>query len=162
MKYRLLYENAEGRLQIVVPDPKFQQPREDDATCVARLYANALPGITEFIVCLPEDIPQDTTFREAWKKGDKYEPIKVDFIKAISIHRKRLQEACERKIKQLDADLERAKLKSNLPEQVAIKRTQEILATLHEMNLTHCKKIDDIKNAVPKELYDVWNYYPIG
>lgn len=162
MKHRLLYQNAEGVLKIIVPDAAFQQPKEDDSSAISRIYALSLPGVTEFIVCGCEDIPKDKTFREAWKKGDKSEPVKIDLDKAILIHRDRLQQACKIKISLLDKDLESAKKRSNLPEQVAITKTQEILATMHMANLTHCKTVDELKYSIPKEIHDVWNFYPVS
>lgn len=161
MKYRLIYETEDGYCRIVISDSLFQQEGESDESAMGRLYAKAIPGVIEFIATTHDRIPTDLTFRDAWKKGDKYEPIKIDFEKAISIHRKRLQEACQRKIAQLDDEFKLAVSKSNLPQQVAIRRTQEILQTLHHMNMTHCKTIQDIKFCVPKELHDVWGFYAL-
>lgn len=157
MDYRIIYDDADGRCRIVTPDDKFQQVTETSESALARLYEVALPGVVEFLVCTPDKIPQDKTFRDAWKKGDKNEPIKVDFDKAISIHRERLQAACERKIAQLNQELEIALENDNLPQQVAIRRTKKILRTLQNANLTHCKTVEDIKNSIPNELKDVWS-----
>ena len=159
MEYRLIYEDTDGQCKIIVPDTHFRQPSESDEASIGRIYALAIPGVVEFIVCTPEKIPGDLVFREAWTKGDSHEPIKVDFDKAMAIHRRRLEEAAENKIEKLDKELDIALENDNLPAQVAIRRTKKILRTIHETNLTHCKKVEDIKWSIPKELYDVWVYY---
>lgn len=157
----LIYEDESGYCRLIIPSEKFQQPKESEENALGRLYALAIPAICEFVACRPECIPQDQTFRDAWKKGDCHEPIKVDFEKSLFIHRGRLQQAAEQKIIQLEKQLALAQERQNLPQQVAIKATQKILKTIHEMNLTHCKTVDDIKNSIPKELKDVWTFYPV-
>ncbi len=159
MDLRLIYEDTDGYCRIIVPDPHFQQPKESDEMAVGRLYALAISGVTCFLACKSVDIPADLTFRDAWRQGTALEPIKVDFEKALAIHRGRIEEACEKKIEQLNRELEIALENDNLPAQVAIRRTKKILRSLHELNLTHCKTVDDIKWSIPKELHDVWPYY---
>lgn len=161
MNVCIVYEDKKGNCRIVKPHPKFKQEWEDEGEALGRLWASSIPEISTFIVCSLSYIPQDKTFRDAWKKGDEHEPIKIDFQKAISIHRKRIQEAAERKIRQLDADFAQAVERRNLPDQVAVRRTQEILKTIHEMNVTHCKTVNDLKFCVPQVLHDVWNFYPL-
>lgn len=159
MNFRLIYEDENGYCKIIVPSASFQQPKESDEAAIGRLYAIAIPGVVEFFVCVDERLPQDLTFRDAWRKGTVSEPIKIDFQKALEMHRSRLKEACEKKIKQLNEQLERALENDNLPEQVAIRGTKKILRSIHEMNLTHCKTIEDIKYSIPRELHDIWSYY---
>ena len=159
MQYRLVYEDSDGYCKIVVPDPKFQQIRENTDQAVLRLRNAAIPDVVEFFAVLPEFIPDDLTFRDAWKKGDIHEPIKIDFHKAIAIHRQRLKEAALRKIEQLEEEYPAAVKRDNKAEQVAIRRTQEALKKFHEANLTHCKTIEDLKYAIPRELRDVWSAY---
>lgn len=155
-----VYEDKEGYCHILFPKENYKDtPTDLDIT---GFYNSHLSGVSEFFVTEMSKIPQDKTFRDAWKKGDINEPIKIDFHKAIQIHRTRLQEACKRKIAQLDSELERALEDDNLPLQVACRKTKKILRTLHEMDLTHCKTLEDIKNSIPKELHDVWNFYPPG
>ena len=161
MNYRIIYEDETGYCRIIFPHERFKQNWETEQSALARLYQAALPGICEFIACDPDKIPQDTTFRDAWEKGNAKEPIRINFEKAIQIHRQRLEEAANLKIEQLNKELELAIEKDNLPQQVAINRTKNILRTIHEMNLTHCKNVEDIKQSVPAELRDVWKAYPL-
>ena len=160
MKYRLIYEDKNEYCRIIVPESNFQHNKESVEAAIGRLYALAIPGVVEFIACGEEDIPRDVVFRDAWRKGTAQEPIKIDLAKAEKIHRHRLREACEKKIQQLNGQLERALEAENLPEQVAIHRTKKILRTIHEMNLTHCKTVEDLKYSIPRELHDVWHFYP--
>lgn len=159
MKHVLIYEDQDGQCRIVIPNHKFRQDWEDETNAIARLHEIAIPGVVEFIACDPELIPQDLSFREAWKKGTIQEPIQVIFEKALDIHRKRLSEASQSKIEQLTTQLAIAQEKDDLPQSVAIRRTIHILRTIHEMNLTHCKTIEDIKYSIPQELFDVWFWY---
>ncbi len=161
MKWRLVYEDVHGYCRIVVPNCQYRQPQETEENALGRLYLQAMPGVIEFIACSAEQIPKDLTFRDAWKKGDTHEPIKIDFPKAVEIHRERIKVAAAKKIVQLEADLEIALKGNSLPLQVALRRTCEILVNIHEvMNMTHCKTIDDVKFCIPKELHDVWFFYP--
>ncbi len=159
MDKRLIYEDENGYCRIVIPSPSFKQAYENDEKAIGRLYTLAIPGVIEFLACDPERLPQDLCFREAWKKGTPKEPIKIDFEKAETIHRGRLHNAAENKIAQLNGQLEIALENDNLPEQVAIRGTKKILRSIHEMNLTHCKTVEDLKYAIPRELHDVWHWY---
>lgn len=159
MEWRLIYEDLRGFVRIVVPNDKYRQPKESEENALGRLYAQAIPGVIEFLACKADKIPTDFTFRDAWKKGDTLEPIKIDFTKALEIHRERIKAAANQKIFDLSIDLEVALKGNNLPLQVALRRTCAILTTIHEMNMTHCKSIEDIKFCIPRELHDVWPYY---
>lgn len=158
---RLLFEDSEGYCHIVVPNANFRQPKESDALAVSRLFEISIPNVSHFIACDKDKIPTDFSFRDAWKLGDLNEPIKIDFEKAIQIHRERLKKTAQRKISQLWVQMEEALKSRNLPLQVAIRKTSFILETIHEMNLTHCQTLDDLKNTVPKELHDVWEFYKL-
>ncbi len=160
MEWRLIYEDWNGYCRIVVPNDKYRQAKESEEEAVARLYYQGICGTVLFLACKEEKLPRDTTFRDAWKQGDVNEPIKIDFSKAMEIHRGRIKEAAKKKIEQLSQDLEVAIQKSNLPLQIAIRKTCEILLTIHEMNMTHCKTLHDIKYCIPRELHDVWHFYP--
>lgn len=159
MEWRLVYEDLRGYCRIVVPNDKYRQPKETEENALGRLFLQAIPGVIEFLACKEDKIPQDLTFRDAWKKGDIHEPIKIDFTKAVEIHRERLKEAASQKIFDLSVDLEIALKGNNLPLQVSLRRTSQILTTIHEMNMTHCKTITDVKYCIPRELHDVWNFY---
>lgn len=162
MDFVLIYEDDTGYCRIIVPDPQFKQPRESDESSIGRLVALSIPDVIEFIACKKDKIPSDLTFRDAWKKGDKHTPIKIDLDKAILIHRDRIKQACDAKISRLQHELQDAVIRSNLPQQVAIRATIKILGTLsNDMNLTHCKTPNDVKHSVPKELHDVWDFYPL-
>lgn len=157
---RLIYEDTNGYCRIVSPLESFRQAWEPEDEALSRLHQYTMPEVVEFLACEEHAIPTDHTFRDAWKKGDKDEPIKIDLDKALSIHRERIKKACDAKIAKLNAEREIAVEDQNLPQQVAIDRTKKILRTLYEMNLTHCKTPEDVKYAIPKELHDVWTLYP--
>jgi hypothetical protein len=159
MQYCLVYEDINGYCKIVYPQGNFWDTATDIEKAIQHLHSMAIPHCVEFIACDPRVIPQDVTFRDAWKKGDKDEPIRFDFQKALAIHRKRIQEAANKKIEALQKELEIALEDDNLPKAVAIRRTNKILRTFEDINLTHCKTIEDIKYSIPLELHDVWKLY---
>lgn len=159
MDFCLVYEDPTGKCRVITPCEKFQQLNETDTSAIYRASEMAIPGEVEFIKCSPDKIPSCKAFRLAWVKGDIKEPVKIDLEKALWIQRNYLLDACERKIAQLNLELERALEDDHLPRQVAIRATKKILRNLHEMNLSHCKTIEDIKQSVPRELHDVWSYY---
>lgn len=161
MEWRLIYATENG-CKIVIPGPKYQQPKESDSDAIARLWAQSIPNVTEFIACKPQQLPTDLTFRDAWEKGDLNEPIRINLAKAICIHRERLQRAALCKIDQLSDELELALEAQDTPKCVSIRKTKSILRTIHEMNLSHCKTVDELKKSIPKELEDVWNFYPLS
>lgn len=161
MDRRLVYEDQSGYLRIIAPNAKYQQPLESETEALARLTAGHLPDVTTFIVCTPQMVPEDLTFRDAWYLGTVEDPIKINHQKAVAIHRGRLKQACDRKIEQLTKQMAIAFEKSNLPEAVAIGRTTQILRTMPEgMDMSHCKNVHDIKYSIPRELFDVWSFYP--
>lgn len=161
MNRRIIFEDENGRCNIVYPDDGFMSPWEKEEQAISRLFEISVPDVHEFIVCRDEQIPKDLTFRQAWKKGDVNEPIKIDLKKAIQIHRERLFIAAHRKIDKLYEEFDQAVLNKDNPLQVAIRRTIVILQKIHEMNLTHCKNPDDVKISVPKELKEVWSFYKL-
>lgn len=155
----LIYEDDNGYCRIIIPGSKFKQDWETEDMAIGRLYHSSIPDVCEFFACDCQVIPVDTTFRDAWKKGCIEEPIKIDLEKAISIHRERLRQVAQKKIDQLNIELEIATENQNLPQQVSITKTKKILRTIHEMNLTHCKNTEHLKTAIPRELRDVWHFY---
>jgi len=161
MDRKLIYEDEKGNCVIIHPFPSFQSAWEKEEMALSRLYEVSIPEVAEFIACNPNQLPRDLTFREAWKKGDKDQPIKVDLNRCLEIHRKRLAQAAEKKIQQLDKQLEIALENENTPEAVAIRGTKRILRQIHNMNLTHCKTPEDVKWSIPQELQNVWDFYTI-
>ena len=161
MQLCLIYDDASGFCKIIVPKGDKWASLDSDEAAVRNLHAVAIPDCVEFIACRLELIPTDRTFRQAWRKGTAKEPIVIDFADALAIHRKRLEEACALKVEQLQRDLVLALEKDNLPEVVAIRRTSSIMRNLSvKTDLTHCKTVDDIKWSIPRELFDVWHWYP--
>lgn len=156
----LIYEDETGRCRIVCPSSHFQREWENEEVTICRLAESAIPDVTDFICCRRSHLPEDRTFRSAWRKGTTNEPIKIDLEACKDIHREHLRQAAERKIGDLDTELEQALKASNLPQAVATRRTMTALNSIHGMNLTHCKTPEDVKYSIPKELHDVWSLYP--
>ncbi len=152
----LVYSDELGYCRVIAAHFNFRQPLESEEDALGRLHSRAIPNVIEFLACSPDFIPNDLTFRDAWEKGDKETPVKINIEKAIKIHRLRLKKAADRKIEELDKDFQEAFKSHNLPAQVSIQASQRILREIHNMNLTHCKTANDVKNSIPSELKDVW------
>ena len=155
----LVYEDTKGYCRVIYPASHFQCSWETEEDALFRLRETAIPETAEFLCCRQSVLP-DKTFRRAWKKGDTNEPVKIDMALCMEIHRERLRQASNSKISELDLQLERALEDDNLPWAVSIRRTKKALRSMHEMNLTHCKTPQDVKYSIPKELHDVWSFYP--
>lgn len=156
----LLFEDPDfGFLVIIEPQKGFQQEWEWEGNALLRLHEIVIPEICQCLIVSKDRLPQDLTFRDAWKIGDAWEPVKIDFIQAEKTHRNRLCLAGFKKIYQLTQELEKAIKEQNLPLQVSLNRTIEIVSNIHNMNLTHCKTAEDLKYAIPRELHDVWDLY---
>lgn len=159
MQYCLVYEDKNGYCKIIQSQGKLWDVCSDEEKAIQRLHSLAIPDCAEFLAIKPDLIPADLIFRDAWEKGDVSEPIKINFVKALAIHRKRIQEVADKKIEQLSREIEIALEEENTPLVVALRRTNKILRTFGEIDLTHCKNVEDIKYSIPKELHDFWDYY---
>lgn len=156
----LLFEDPEFKFLVIIePKPGFQQEWEWEDNALLRLHEIVIPEICQFLVVSKDKLPKDLTFRASWRLGDIHEPVKIDMISAERTHRERLIIAGLDKLQQLMKEWGKANEEQNLPLKVALKRTMEIVQTIHEMNLTHCKTIEDLKYAIPRELHDVWKFY---
>lgn len=140
-----------------MPAKDYWKPFELEVAAIDRLVQEAIPDVAIFILCRPNDIPTDLTFRAAWRLGTVKCPIIVDFVKAEAIHRQRLKAAATAFMCELDHAYFLAKKSQNLPQQVAIERTKIILKTIHLGNMSHCKTVDDIAAFVPQELLPYWS-----
>ncbi len=160
MQSCLLYEDPSGFLKIVVPRGDKWASLASQEEFIKQLHDMAIPDCVEFLACKMDALPKDRTFRGAWMKGSPKNPIIIDLEKSKEIHRQRLKEACQRKIDELTKQMVLAFEKSNLPEAVAIGRTTQILHKIPEvMDMSHCKNVQDIKYSIPRELFDVWDFY---
>jgi hypothetical protein len=74
MKTRIIYSNSEGGISIVIPAP---------GVTMEQLQASLPPGAIDKETVTVDDLPQDRTFRNAWKKNGR--KCETDIPKAKEI-----------------------------------------------------------------------------
>lgn len=90
---RIVYTRPDGGVSVVVP------AIGDLGAVVAR----AVPeGATNVEICEEADIPDDRTFREAWKRGSK--GIDVEMPRARHIHMDRIRAVRDKELARLDVE----------------------------------------------------------
>lgn len=97
MNQRIIYQNAEGGVSIIVPTGEI--PIED-------VIAKDVPAGVEYSVVDEADIPSDRYFRKAWKVGE--DGVEIDVESAKGVQRNKWREARAPKLAALDVEYIRA------------------------------------------------------
>ncbi|MCK5132706.1 MAG: hypothetical protein KAR40_11210 [Candidatus Sabulitectum sp.] len=93
MSKRILFDNGDGGLAIVIPAPNYvavlieANPGYTEQQCMEQIATKDLSPGTEYEVVDEADIPTDRTFRDAWEHDTSAAPekIKCNITKAIVI-----------------------------------------------------------------------------
>lgn len=105
---------------------------------------------------LPEGVEKAKFFSNLPKKK-----VNLSLDEAKDRHRQRIKLASEIAQEDVNSKLEDAQENAKEAEIKALLSTRKILKTLHRMDLTHCKSIDDVNKTIPKELEYVWGFNPL-
>jgi hypothetical protein len=97
MNQRIIYQNADGGISIVIPTGEI--PIED-------VIAKDVPAGVEYSVVDEADIPSDRYFRKAWKVGE--DGVEIDVESAKGVQRDKWREARTPKLATLDLAFMRA------------------------------------------------------
>lgn len=97
MNQRIIYQNAEGGVSVIIPTGEI--PIED-------VIAKDLPAGVEYSVVDVSDLPSDRYFREAWRAADG--GVEIDIETAKGIQRDKWREARAPKLAALDVAYIRA------------------------------------------------------
>ena len=78
---RIVYQNDDGGISVVIPSPRWVGTIEE-------LAAKDIPAGKPYKIVEDSDVPSDRAFRDAW---ENYEEISVNFSKAKTITKERLR-----------------------------------------------------------------------
>lgn len=160
MVQRIVYTRPDGGVAVVAPvisrdDPETMTVEEAVARALALLPAEAMePGVID-----AAEMPQDPSFREAWRlepaDGGVEESagvggrIIIDMERAREIHMNRIRRARDTELAKLDIDFIRAIEIGDLDEQAEI--------ALHKQRLRDTPQTFDLSGyATPEELEEAW------
>lgn len=144
----ITYTQADGQVVIVIPTPQSHRHGEPEHAWLARVAARAVPkDATNVQVMNRADIPQDRTFRSAWRCGSGR--LSVDMHAAREIWRNRLRKARKPLLAALDAEYQRADEAGNARLKAEIAKRKQ--------SLRDCTKAPEIEAAASLEdLRQVW------
>ena len=139
MNQRIIYQNADGGVSIIIPTGEI--PIED-------VIAKDVPAGVEYSVVDEADIPSDRYFREAWKIGDT--GVEIDVESAKDIQRDKWREARAPKLAALDVEYIRAVEQEDPVRQSLIATEKQALRDVTATPLPD--DIDGIKETWPSIL----------
>lgn len=131
-------------------DPSIAYIEREIARATSVYEPKKLP-IAGWRVLKDEEIPEDRTFRNAWKDTPK--GIKVDMKKAREIHKGRLRSQRAPLLAALDTEYMRADEEGKVAEKKRIaKRKQELRDATDHPPIAKAKTPDELKAAIPPVL----------
>jgi hypothetical protein len=162
MEKRIIHARADGGVSVVAPVVSVDDPETmTEAEAVARALALLPPETTGPAVIDAVELPQDPSFREAWRlsvpvaDGEAEEAagvrgrIIIDMERAREIHMDRIRRARDVELAKLDIDFMRAIEIGDLDEQAEI--------ALHKQRLRDTPQTFDLSGyATPEELKEAW------
>lgn len=133
-------------------DPSIAYIEREIARATSVYEPKKLP-IAGWRVLKDEEIPEDRTFRNAWKDTPK--GITVDMAKAREIHKNRLRSKRAPLLAALDTQYMRADEEGNAAEKNRIaKRKQELRDLTADSSIARAKTPADLKAAIPRAVRD--------
>lgn len=104
----IVYERPDGGISVCRPVISRDDPKGfTEADALARALAKDIPPDAIGVhVVEPDDIPEDRTFRNAWKLDGK--KVAVDMPKARELHKDRLRELRAPLLSALDVEFQRS------------------------------------------------------
>jgi hypothetical protein len=153
MNKRIVYTRPDGGLSVLIPAPGFLAKFATDEEGLAALVAKDVPpDASDVCQCDASEIPEDRTFREAWKRGLK--PVEVDMLKAREIYMARIRAARNAKLQEMDNETARLDGLRKLGEAT----DADLMA--HEQEKQHLRDIPQKLNLsqarTPEELKALW------
>jgi len=108
-----------------------------------------IPAGKPFEIIEDSEIPTDRTFRDAWKKDAK--KVSVDMPKARNIHMDRIREEREKKLKEIDIDINKRE-DTGIDTTDMRKKRQDLRDIPQKFVLSGYKTPDELKVAWPNGL----------
>lgn len=137
MAQRIIYTRDDGGMSVVIPSPNWKGSMQ-------ALAAKDIPAGRTYQIVEDTEIPQDRTYRNAWKEGEK--AIDIDMPKAREIFLNTVRVNRDAKLAELDVEVVKAVEKGESTTALATEkqRLRDLPATL-SVELEKCKSVEDFK-----------------
>jgi hypothetical protein len=153
---RLVYTNESGGLSIVHPAPlahlkmipEFREMTQE--AYEAHVIERSIPQGVKFEILEAEALPQDRTFRNAWRKDKKN--ISIDLDAAKEIQKDKWREARKPLLEKLDLEYMRSLEAGDKAKQKEISEKKQALRDVTLTDLSAVNTPDELKAVWPKEL----------
>lgn len=139
MSQRILFE-SEGGLAVLIP-------AKNTGLSLAEIAAKDIPSGVDFEIVPAAAIPQDRTFRGAWRKGAGR--VDVDMPAARTIHMNRIRAARDLELARLDVEYVKADESGNSANKAAIAQQKQALRDIPQT-------FDLTTATSPAELSALW------
>lgn len=137
MEKRIIYENSEGGVSVVVPSPNALKQMT-----IEEIAAKDVPEGLNYKIIDADKIPTDRYFRDAWKANEK--SVTVDINKARKVKMDRIRALRNEKLKELDIETMKG---------VDVQPQKQVLRDLPDtLDLTQITDIEALKEFTPQEL----------
>lgn len=141
---RTITPDIEGTMEELVPAP-------DMADEIKRWRRENEAGVTSVREIAEADIPDDASFKEAWR--DDGEKVVVDMSTARAIHMDRIREARDRELAALDFETMRAVGAGDDAKRDEVETRKQALRDIPQtFDLSQAKTPDELKDLWPEEL----------
>lgn len=143
---RIIYTNNDGNVAVVVPSPEFKgslQDLQDLLVSQGNLVATDTPEHID-----ASELPTDSIFRDAWKRGEQGKKVGEDMIKATEItHGKRRNKRAE--------ELAPLDIQATIPSQAnaaeAARQAIRDKYAVMQTNIDACTTPEELKSIIATE-----------
>ena len=155
---KIIYTDTEGRLWVVTPHINkrrlvdgviIDQPEDITEDQALERSVSRLPSGIDYQIVDESAIPQDRTFRDAWKAGNG--KVEHDMGKCRELHRERLRDLRKPKLDALDVDFMRA-LESGAPTGAITAKKQALRDVTSDPRLDAAQTVEELKLVIPSAL----------
>jgi hypothetical protein len=149
------YENTDGTISVVYGTPELYARLGDDSEVANHLLHTAVPphARPSAYVMDPRDVPQDRTFRDAWRKPPQGGPVGVDMDEARKIHMQTIREKRDEMLTELDIESLRAVEDGDGQKAFDVAAKKKALRDLPDnIDLSSLTTPEELKNFLPAEL----------
>lgn len=146
MNERIVYQNQEGGISIIVPV-------DGCGLTLEQIIAKDVPPGAVYQVVDVADLPTDRTFRDAWTLQG--EAVTVDMPKARQVHRQRLRAMRAPRMAALDVDFMRALETADAARQAEIGAAKQALrAVTDDPRIEAARNPAELAAVIPAALQD--------
>lgn len=161
-KYVFVKNNTDGTCSVTVPTPAMFNPKSRDRLDLQErgiefksdeeiydwIQAKDAPGSSKI---LKSELPEDRVFRNAWNHDVTSNKVKIDFNKAVDLHKNKLRELRTPKLAALDVEMMRAIEDGDQTKISSIKSKKQALRDITNIP-SDIKTVEALKTYIPKEV----------